>query len=247
MAMLREMRGFLGADPAPQQVSWSMADTAMWEVAKRRADALPRDRAAGSRLMLEAILDEIRLRGPDAFETAGCRSLLRVFAADFAEREGLTIDGDRLHDAVAEFTTSRNLGNDTDLARFLADNELTPEDFERLVVTEEMVRWACEQAAAGDVRCPPRRSAPERGVRAAGDQGSGQAGRRRAAGRTCRHRLRRAGRHPVVFRSAARHGGPGRPGGLRAILRLPGRAGLPDGCPARLSARATGVTVTVHG
>jgi hypothetical protein len=146
IAMLREMRAFLGADPAPQQMSWSMAGTAMWEVAKHRADALPRDRVAGSRPMLEAILDEIRLRGPDGFETAGCRSLLRVFAADFAEREGLTIDGDRLHDAVAEFTTSRNLGNDTDLARFLADNELTPEDFEQLVVTEEMVRWACEQA-----------------------------------------------------------------------------------------------------
>ena len=146
VAMLREMRGFLAADPAPQQVSWTMANTAMWEVAKRRADVLPRDRAAGSRLMLEAILDEIRLHGPEAFETAGCRSLLRVFAADFAQREGLTIDGDRLHDAVAEFKISRSLEHDTDLARFLADNELSPEDFERLVVTDEMVRWACEQA-----------------------------------------------------------------------------------------------------
>jgi len=146
VAMLREMRGFLAADPAPQQVSWTMANTAMWEVAKRRADALPRDHAAGSRLMLEAVLDEIRLRGPDAFEMACCRSLLRVFAADSAEREGLTIDGDRLHDAVTEFKISRSLEHDTDLARFLADNELSAEDFERLVVTDEMVRWACEQA-----------------------------------------------------------------------------------------------------
>ena len=47
VAMLREMRTFLAADPAPQQVSWSMADTAMWEVAKRRADTLSRDGAAG--------------------------------------------------------------------------------------------------------------------------------------------------------------------------------------------------------
>src|SRR5205814_7679983 len=115
VAMLREMRGFLAADPAPQQVSWTMADTAMWEVAKHRADALPRDRAAGSRLMLEAILDEIRLRGPDAFDTACCRTLLRVFAADSVEREGLTIDEDRLHDAVAEFKISRGLELHTDL------------------------------------------------------------------------------------------------------------------------------------
>lgn len=146
VTMLREIRGFLAADPAPQQVSWSMADTAMWEVAKRRADTLPRDGTAGSRLMLERILDEIRLLGPAAFEAACCRSLLRVFAADFAEREGVTIDGERLDDAVAGFRTSRNLEQGTELTRFLADNELSADDFERLVVTDEMVRWACGQA-----------------------------------------------------------------------------------------------------
>ena len=58
----------------------------------------------------------------------------------------MTIDRDRLHDAVAEFRTSRNLEQDTELARFLADNDLSAEDFERLVVTDEMVRWACGQA-----------------------------------------------------------------------------------------------------
>jgi len=146
VAMLREMRTFLAADPAPQQVSWSMADTAMWEVAKHRADTLPGDGAAGRRLMLEPILDEIRLLGPEAFEVACCRSLLRVFAADFARRGGVTIDRERLDDAVAEFRTNRNLEQDAELTRFLADNELSAEDFERLVVADEMVRWACGQA-----------------------------------------------------------------------------------------------------
>ena len=149
VAMLHEMRSFLAADPAPQYVSWSMADTAMWESAKRRADTLPRDGAAGavgSRLILERVLDEIRLLGPGAFETAYCRSLLRVFAADFAKREGVTIDGERLHGAVAEFRISRNLEQGTELTRFLADNDLPAEEFERLVVTDEMVRWACGQA-----------------------------------------------------------------------------------------------------
>ena len=219
VAMLREMRTFLAAGPAPQEVSWSMADTAMWEVAKRRADTLSRDGSAGLR---QRMLDEIRLRGPGAYEAACCRSLLRVFAADFAEREGVTIDGERLHDAVAEFRTSRNLERDSELARFLAGNDLAEEEFERLVITDEMVRWACGQAESGRVRRPPRRSALERGIRAAGGQGQSQAGRRRAAERTCRHRPLGAGRHPVVFHSAPRHRGPGRPGQLRAILRLPG-------------------------
>jgi hypothetical protein len=146
VAMLREMRTFLAADPAPQEVSWSMADTAMWEVAKRRADTLSRDGVAGSRPMLEPILDEIRLLGPEAFESACCRSLLWVFAADFAQREGISIDRDTLDDAVAEFRTSRDLGQDVELTRFLADSDLSADDFERLVVSEEMVRSACGQA-----------------------------------------------------------------------------------------------------
>ena len=98
MAMLREIRGFLAADPAPQQVSWTMANTAMWEAATRRADTIPGDGPTGSPPMLERILDEIRLLGPGAFEAARCRSLLRVFAGNFAERQGVTVDGDRLQE-----------------------------------------------------------------------------------------------------------------------------------------------------
>ena len=188
--MLREMRTFLAADPAPQQVSWSMADTAMWEVAKRRADTLPRDGAAGSRLMLEPILDEIRLLGPDAFESACCRSLLRVFAADFAEREGMTIDGDRLHDAVAEFRISGTSEQDTELAAVPGRQRPVGRGLRAARRHRRDGALGLRAGPMGRVRPPPRRSAPERGVRAAGGQGQGQAGRRRAAGRTCRHRPR---------------------------------------------------------
>jgi hypothetical protein len=146
VAMLREMRGFLAGGPAPQQVSWSMADTAMWEVARHRADTLACDDTTGSPLAPERVLDEIRLLGPDVYEASCCRSLLRVFAADFARREGMVIDGERLQDAIAAFRNSRNLEHDGELARFLAGNDLSEEDLERLVAADEMVRWACGQA-----------------------------------------------------------------------------------------------------
>jgi hypothetical protein len=146
VAMLREMRGFLAADPAPQQVSWSMANTAMWEVARRRADTVLGHGTAGSRFMLERILDEIRLLGPDAFEAACCRSLLRVFAADFARREGAAIDEERLRDAGAGFRISRDLEQGPGFTRFLADNDLSAADFDQLIGTDELVRWACGQA-----------------------------------------------------------------------------------------------------
>ena len=226
--MLREMRGFLAAGPAPQQVSWSMADTAMWEVAKRRADTLARDDTTGSPLAPERVLDEIRLLGPDAYEAACCRSLLRVFAADFAQREGMAIDGDRLHDAVAEFRTSRNLEQDGELARFLADNDLSEEDFERLVVTDEMVRWACGQAERAAFGAPPRRSAPEAGNTRSWRPGPGPSWTT-TGGRGSRGRPPSSG---ISLNGAAR-----RSRMTWQATRGPaasGRAGLPDGRPARV-------------
>ena len=162
--------------------------------------------------------------GPEAFDAACCRSLLRVFAADFARREGAAIDRARLDDALAEFRASRNLGQDTEFTRFLADSDLPAEDFERLIAANEMVRWACGQAepdALGGFLDDLRLSGQYPGP---GAPGQGQAGLRRDPGRTGRG----AGRYPVVLRRAARDGGPGRPGRLRAVLRVRRRAGLPD-------------------
>ena len=176
VAMLREMGSFLAADPAPQEVSWSMANTAMWEVARRRADAPPGDGTAGSRLMLERILDEIRLLGPDAFETACCRSLLRVFAADFARREGVTIDGARLpqrrrrvqdqQEPRTRYRAHPVPGRQRPVGRRLRAAHRHRRDG----------ALGLRTGRGGRVQRPSRRSAPERGVCAAGGQGQGQAG-----------------------------------------------------------------------
>ena len=144
--MLREMGGFLATKPAPQQVNWTMANTARWESAKRRAGTMYPDGTAGLTGMLESILDEIRLLGPGAFEAARDRGLLRFFAADFAEHAGIMIGGERRQDAVAEFRISSGLSRGADLARFLTANDLSADGFERLAVADEMLRWAFEQA-----------------------------------------------------------------------------------------------------
>jgi hypothetical protein len=146
VALLREMRRFLATDPGPRQVSWSMANTARWEAVRRRADTMPGAGAAGSQPLLEGILDEIRLLGPGALEAARCRSLLRVFAADFAGRERMMIDPEQRQDAIADFKMRSGLEEGADLARFLAANDLSDGDLERLILTDEMVRWACGQA-----------------------------------------------------------------------------------------------------
>lgn len=152
LAMLSDMRGFLATDPAPQQVSWSMAHTARWESVRRRVGLMVG--AAGDQPLLDGVLNEIRLLGPDTFEAARGRGLLRVFAADFAEREGITVDPGRRHAAITEFRTRNGLDDDRDLERFLAANDLPAADLERLLAAEELVRWACGRAewdALGDV------------------------------------------------------------------------------------------------
>ena len=58
----------------------------------------------------------------------------------------MTIDEEQAARALAEFRISRDLEQGTELTRFLADNDLSADDFERLIVTDEMVRWACGQA-----------------------------------------------------------------------------------------------------
>jgi AraC-like DNA-binding protein len=145
LAMLREMRNFLALSPPPEQVNWSMENTARWEAAKRRVASMWGDGAASSSLMLENILDEIRLLGPGAFETARCRSIVQLLAVDFAEREGMVVEGERLQDAVAEFRISNGLERGVELTAFLAANDLSAEEFERLVIVDEMVRWTCER------------------------------------------------------------------------------------------------------
>jgi hypothetical protein len=41
VAMLREMRAFLAANPAPLQVRWTMANTTTWDAARRQAADVP--------------------------------------------------------------------------------------------------------------------------------------------------------------------------------------------------------------
>jgi hypothetical protein len=140
-AMLREMRGFLGTNPGRLLVPWTMARTTEWEDVKNRAGTLPR-----SEVPLAGLLHEIRLLGQDRFTAARDRALLRCFATDVAEREGFAPPAEILEDAIVEFRIENGLTRGTDFARFLADNDLPADEFERLIAIAEKVRWACARA-----------------------------------------------------------------------------------------------------
>lgn len=144
VVMLRTIHDFLKLSPGRFQAHWTMARTTAWESLKQRARDSP---AMNNEAVLDNLLDEIRLLGPDGFATARDRSLLRYFAADAADREGFALSADRLHDAIVSFRIENGLESGADFKRFLADNDLSTDEFKRLVTVEEKVRWACARAA----------------------------------------------------------------------------------------------------
>ncbi len=78
LAMLSQIREFLAADPDPQTVAWTVANTTRWVAAKERANIAVSEDDAGLAAGPEDVLDEIRLRGPGVLESARGRALLDV-------------------------------------------------------------------------------------------------------------------------------------------------------------------------
>lgn len=147
VAMLREMRAFLATDPAPMQVPWTTANTAIWHAARTAAATPGLADPASFSATEDAVLDELRLLGPARFEDTRCRGLLRLFAGQAAEREGMVVAEERLSEAAHHFRVARDLVEDADFAAFLSRNEMSPHEFERFLASDDRAQWACDRAA----------------------------------------------------------------------------------------------------
>jgi hypothetical protein len=158
--LLRTIREFLAGDPAKLEVPWKLANTALWNAARRRAVSPTAADAAQEMPLLDAVMDEIRLLGPAAFEEARCQSLVRHFASEMALREGVAADAGRRREAAYQFRAERGLLCQADVDAFLAVNDLSATEFERLADADDIVRLVCSQeegpASASlldDLRC----------------------------------------------------------------------------------------------
>jgi hypothetical protein len=144
-ALLRAIREFLADDPGPLQVPWKVANTTLWNAARRGAIGPAAADPAQHMPVIDAVLDEIRLLGPVAFEEARCHGLLRHFASEAAVREGMAADEGRRREAVYRFRAKRGLLRDADLDAFLAENDLSAAEFEGLAAADEIVRSVCDR------------------------------------------------------------------------------------------------------
>ena len=130
LTMLTTMREFIASDPGPARVDYVFEASAMW------------NRAAGDFASLgpepEALLEELRLDGTAYIE--GRRAgLLRMAALRECERQRLASGEEAKRKATAMLRRRLGLFGGGALERWLADSDLTPAAFARLVDEEAKV------------------------------------------------------------------------------------------------------------
>ena len=127
LAMLTTMRDFLAGDTKPARVEYAFQASAMWNHAVHELER--------PGLELEMLLDELRLDGL-VYVEARRAGLLRMAALRECERQGLAPDAETRRRAGDTLRRRLDLFGGGALERWLADSDLTPVAFTRLIDEE---------------------------------------------------------------------------------------------------------------
>jgi hypothetical protein len=130
LAMLATMRDFLAGDPRPGRIEYVFQASAMWNRATHDFER--------PELEPDMLLDELRLDGR-AYLEARRAGVMRMAALRECEAEGLA-PGDEARRRVTDKLRRRlGLFGRGTLDRWLADNDLTPASFRRLIDEEARI------------------------------------------------------------------------------------------------------------
>ncbi|HZF08359.1 MAG TPA: TfuA-like protein [Thermoanaerobaculia bacterium] len=149
-ALLAHVAARREVDPAPKMVRFRFQHTDAWEEARRQAAERPLDAAAGAdTLPPDALLDELRhAGGPERYPAERERALSRALALEVARLQGLSAPPARIEETADAFRRARGLHEPEALARFLAEQGLSPEGFYRLMRDEVLESRVRSLAAA---------------------------------------------------------------------------------------------------
>lgn len=143
LAMLAAMREFLAADPGPMHVGYRFEHTTMWDRVETASELVPTGAGAdgpGEALPLRDLLDELRLEGPGAFQGGRRGALLRLLALRECDRRRLTVGRSELRRHADRFRREAGLYRRRDVDRWLAENDLDFEAFDRLMEDDARLR-----------------------------------------------------------------------------------------------------------
>jgi len=130
LEMLAAMRSFLDADPPPKQVAYSFAHTTLWDNAVAACESELAALAAPE----NAIASELGIdHAGEAERRAG---LWRMLALQECERRGIDCTAEERRHIATEFRRRHGLATAAKLERWLADNHLDDDGFNRLMADE---------------------------------------------------------------------------------------------------------------
>jgi hypothetical protein len=142
LAMLRLMRARIEQGLPAKRVTYHFEHTVFWEHLTREA---------GTRTLTDGasvgdVLDEVRLC-PGALQAAQSGALARALAVEVTRSRGVAADAGAVTHTAEQFRLARGLIEPEDVARWLRENGLTEDQFERLMEEETLLAWARAWAA----------------------------------------------------------------------------------------------------
>jgi len=149
LLMLRAMRDFLHTNPKPKSVSWTLEESDFWDMLKRRSNEVPLDPDGAADAI---VLQELR-RDPAEMARASAAALGWWLAADFARREGRTVNASELLDGSAEFCRIHDLSDAAAVSAWLERNHCSPERLERILEFQVLANSAQTTAPSGLEAC----------------------------------------------------------------------------------------------
>ncbi len=136
LAMLAAMQELLAGDPEPKRVDFAFEWTELWDDATAFcAVARTTHAEEGGSLRYDRLLDELRLEG-DALRQAMHQAFARMLALRESDRQRLGVEGEAIKKAEKEFRARLKLFTGEDLDRWLVENDMTVEEFQRLMEGE---------------------------------------------------------------------------------------------------------------
>lgn len=157
LALLAYMQERRTTHPEPKQVSFTFQHTDAWEQVRRQIDRRPLDgRPGADTYQPDAVLDELRVQGKNAYQQERREALLRKLALALAEQENMQVETALLERTIVAFCREHNLINSAALNGWLEQQQLTPAEYELLMKDEAKVRRIMQIMAADLDRHLPR-------------------------------------------------------------------------------------------
>jgi hypothetical protein len=140
IALLRYLREWRAAGPAPKRVGFAFQHTDAWEQLRRETDRRMLDNSSGTGgYHHDAPLAELKLKG-DVYAKERQRAIMRSLCLGLARAQGLTPGDLLIQEAAEAFCRDQGLREPNEMDRWLEAQDIDGGEFDRLLRDEARIR-----------------------------------------------------------------------------------------------------------